>query len=170
VELRTYTSLWTVEKRLYKINDFTLPVPVGVRQLGAFMGSSAVWWTFLHLVGFPLHAPWHIVWAVVPALVAYWAGKPVVEGKRMGELILSQARYARQSREYARLAACTAPRAARARTAVWVATNQPVPDPAGPPADVEDLPAPAADDRTAAGLIPRPTAPQHDTPFARTAP
>jgi len=35
VELPTYTSIWRIEKRLYKLYDFRLPMPVPVGQIAA---------------------------------------------------------------------------------------------------------------------------------------
>ena len=36
MELPTYTSIWRIEKRLYKLYDFRLPMPVPVGQIAVF--------------------------------------------------------------------------------------------------------------------------------------
>lgn len=142
MELRTYTSLWNVEKKLYKINDITLPVPVSVKSLGALFGAGIPWIFILKTIHFPFAPPWHLVWFVVPCLAAYLAGKPVREGKTMTALILTQMKHLRQSREYARLAPCTGPHESDVLAAVWVAHGADAPDdyPAAP--KVHPLPVP----------------------------
>ena len=36
MELLTYTSIWRIEKRLYKLYDFFLPMPLPVGQIAVF--------------------------------------------------------------------------------------------------------------------------------------
>lgn len=42
MELPTYTNIWCIEKRLYSLYDFRLPMPVPVGQIAVFAHHSAV--------------------------------------------------------------------------------------------------------------------------------
>lgn len=104
LELRTHTSLWRIEKRLYKLYDFTLPIPVSVRQLGVVFAVGVPWLILVKIIGIPFAPPFgHLIWIAPPVLVAWWANKPVAEGKRLGELLISQIRYVTQARTFARM-------------------------------------------------------------------
>ena len=41
MELPTYTNIWRIEKRLYKLYDFRLPMPLPVGQIAVFAAISA---------------------------------------------------------------------------------------------------------------------------------
>ena len=78
LELRTHTRLWQVEKKLYKLYDYTLPMPVSLRMLGIFLLSSVVWITFCVAVGIPFAPPFgHLVWITPPAALTWLGNKPV---------------------------------------------------------------------------------------------
>lgn len=121
MELRTHTRLWQVEKKLYKIYDFTLPMPLSVRMLGIFLATASVWFTFCHLIGITFGPPFgHLIWITPPVAATYMANKPVAEGKRFGELIVSQVSFfVGQHRQYASLAPYTAPERVRVTGEVW---------------------------------------------------
>jgi TcpE family len=93
VELYTYTTLWKVERRLYKIYDFTLPMPVSLRQVGAFIGSTIPWFMLLSLLNVPFAAPWHLLWLAPPALFTWYANRPVAEDKSLIEYVGAQLSY-----------------------------------------------------------------------------
>ena len=104
LELRTHTSLWRVEKRLYKLYDFTLPVPVSLRQAGTAIAVGVPWFMLMKILGVHFGPPFgHLLWLAPPALLTWYASKPVAEGKRLMELLISQFTYIMQSRVFARL-------------------------------------------------------------------
>lgn len=121
LELRTHTRLWQVEKKLYKLYDFTLPVPVSIRMGGIFIASAAVWFTVCKFLGVEFSPPFgHLIWIAPPVGITFLANRPVAEGKRMGELLISQFNYyATQHRQYARLAPSTAPEKVLLTGSVW---------------------------------------------------
>lgn len=138
IELRTHTRLWQVEKKLYKLYDYTLPVPVSLRMLGIFIVSFGLWAMVCKIIGVPFAPPFgHLIWLAPPAAATYFGNKPVAEGKRLGELIVSQfAFYVSQSSRYAGMAPHTAPDTILLRADVWRSTRKPVttPDPTPAPA------------------------------------
>jgi hypothetical protein len=102
IQLRTHTSLWRVEKRLYTLYDWTLPMPVSVKQLAIVFGVGVPWIFIMRILGVPFSPPvGYILWLGPPAAAAYWANKPVIEGKSLVELIVSQVRYLFQPRTWA---------------------------------------------------------------------
>ena len=42
--LRTYNSVWKVEKVLYGIQDIPLPIPLTYKQIGFFSGGVFIVW------------------------------------------------------------------------------------------------------------------------------
>ncbi|MFC3997127.1 TcpE family conjugal transfer membrane protein, partial [Nocardiopsis sediminis] len=58
MDLPTYTNIWRIEKRLYKLYDFRLPQPLPVVTLGVFLGVCAVWVALMSLIGVPFVTPW----------------------------------------------------------------------------------------------------------------
>ena len=42
MELPTYTGIWRIEKRLYKLYDFRLPMPLPVGQIAVFVAITVL--------------------------------------------------------------------------------------------------------------------------------
>jgi MinD-like ATPase involved in chromosome partitioning or flagellar assembly len=103
VDLPTYTNIWRIEKRLYKLYDLRLPMPMPLVQIGVFVGVFLPWIILLQLVRVPFHAPWHVVYIVPPGVLTWLATRPVIEGKRLTELLISQVRYLTEARTWARM-------------------------------------------------------------------
>ena len=136
MELRTYTGLWNVERRLYKLYDYTLPMPVSVRQIGIIFGAGIPWIILLKVLHVPFHAPFHVIWIAPPAVLAWYANRPIAEGKRLGDLVLSHIRYWFQPRRYARLGrTSTKPVTVAARVQIW----RPLDAPEGPQSPTEGV-------------------------------
>ncbi|GAA4944548.1 hypothetical protein GCM10023224_29540 [Streptomonospora halophila] len=134
MDLPTYTNIWRIEKKLYKLYDFRLPQPVSVVYIGVVVGVGFVWVMLLRLIGVPLEMPLHVVYIVPPFVIAFLATRPVVEGKRLSELIVSQIRFTAEPRVFTRLRPEREPAAVEVTVRVWHRDPQ-----AGP------LPAVAAD-------------------------
>ncbi|WP_067974137.1 conjugal transfer protein, partial [Nocardiopsis trehalosi] len=119
MDLPTYTNIWRIEKRLYKLYDFRLPQPLPVVSLGVYLGTCAVWFALMNIIGVPWVTPWHVVWLVPPFVITFFATRPVIEGKRLTELLLSQGRYLTEARVYTRLAPEHEPAEVRVTVRVW---------------------------------------------------
>lgn len=106
MDLPTYTNIWRIEKRLYKLYDFRLPTPLPVVTLGVYLGVCITWFALMGLLRIPspLESPWQVVWLVPPFLITWAATRPVIEGKRLTELLLSYGRFVTEARVYTRLA------------------------------------------------------------------
>ena len=120
MELNTYTALWNVERKLFKIYDWTLPFPLGFRQLGVGGGFGLAWIFMLSKFGVPFAAPWHVFYLGPPAILGWLAGKPVAEGKTLIGLVHSQFRYwVGQPHTLTRLAPERSPKNAWVNASVW---------------------------------------------------
>lgn len=103
MDLPTYTNIWRIEKRLYKLYDLRLPMPLPLVQIGVFFGIFVPWIVLLQLLRVPFHTPWHVVYLVPPGVLTWLSTRPVIEGKRLTELLISQIRYLTEAKTWARL-------------------------------------------------------------------
>jgi TcpE family len=104
VELPTYTNIWRIEKRLYKLYDFRLPAPVPVGQVASFLAIAVPYTTVLAMARVPFSHTWLWAYMLPPGALAWLIARPVVEGKRLHELVVSQLRYLSEPRAWCRLA------------------------------------------------------------------
>jgi MinD-like ATPase involved in chromosome partitioning or flagellar assembly len=104
VELPTYTNIWKIEKRLYKLYDFRLPMPLPVGQIAAFLAIAVPYMLILTVAGMPFSHTWLWLYLLPPGVLAWLVTRPVLEGKRLPELVLSQLRYVSEPRTWCRMA------------------------------------------------------------------
>jgi hypothetical protein len=104
VDLPTYTNIWRIEKRLYKLYDFRLPMPLPVGQIAVFAAIAVPYTVALTVLG--LHFSHTLLWLYVlpPGALAWLVTRPVLESKRLPELVLSQVRYLGEPRTWCRMA------------------------------------------------------------------
>ncbi|MEV6863278.1 conjugal transfer protein, partial [Streptosporangium subroseum] len=124
MDLPTYTNIWRIEKRLYKLYDLRLPMPLPIVWIGVFVGVLAPWSLLLYLVGLPFGAPWHVVYLVPPGVVTWLSTRPVIESKRLTELLQSQVRYMGEPRTWCRMAPAYEPSEITLTGRVWQAAPQ----------------------------------------------
>ncbi|NRQ34906.1 hypothetical protein HII36_24185 [Nonomuraea sp. NN258] len=122
MDLPTYTNIWRIEKRLYKLYDLRLPMPLPIVWIGVFVGVFVPWSLLLILVGVPVAMPWHVLFLVPPGIVTWLSTRPVIEGKRLTELLESQLRYLGQPRAWYRLAPMSEPETITFSGRVWRAS------------------------------------------------
>ncbi|WP_149260893.1 TcpE family conjugal transfer membrane protein [Actinomadura sp. K4S16] len=127
MDLPTYTNIWRIEKRLYKLYDLRLPMPLPLVQIGVFLGVFVPWIVLLRVVGIPFESPWHVLYIVPPGVLTWMATRPVIEGKRLTELLLSQGRYLAEPRTWCRLTPIQEPREVVIVARVWRRAGAPVP-------------------------------------------
>ncbi|MEU7988601.1 TcpE family conjugal transfer membrane protein [Streptosporangium canum] len=124
MDLPTYTNIWRIEKRLYKLYDLRLPMPLPIVWIGVFVGVVVPWSLLLYLLGLPFDAPWHVVYLVPPGIVTWLSTRPVIESKRLTELLQSQARYVGEPRTWCRMAPAAEPSEISLTGRVWQAAPQ----------------------------------------------
>jgi hypothetical protein len=103
VDLPTYTNIWRIEKRLYKLYDFRLPMPLPINWIAVFAAITVPYIILLIAIGLPFNHT--LVWLYVlpPGLLTWLTTRPVIENKRLPELVESQARYLTEPRVWTRL-------------------------------------------------------------------
>ncbi|GAA2209877.1 hypothetical protein GCM10009850_053360 [Nonomuraea monospora] len=119
MDLPTYTNIWRIEKRLYKLYDLRLPMPLPIVWIGVFVGVFVPWSLLLVLVGVPVEMPWHVLFLVPPGIVTWLSTRPVIEGKRLTELLESQLRYLGQPKAWYRMAPSAEPETVTFSGRVW---------------------------------------------------
>ncbi len=104
MDLPTYTNIWRIEKRLYKLYDFRLPAPLPITWIAVFAGITVPYVVFLVAIGLPFNHD--LVWLYVlpPGLLTWLTTRPVIENKRLPELVSSQLRYISEPRTWCRMA------------------------------------------------------------------
>ena len=103
MDLPTYTNIWRIEKRLYKLYDFRLPAPLPITWIAVFSGITFPYVVFLFAVGVPFNHD--LVWLYVlpPGVLTWLTTRPVIESKRLPELVGSQLRYLSEPRSWNRM-------------------------------------------------------------------
>jgi TcpE family len=104
LELPTYTNIWRIEKRLYKLYDFRLPMPLPVGQIAVFAAITVPYVVILKLIGLPFSHTLLWLYILPPGVLAWLITRPVLEGKRLPELVHSQLRYVGEPRTWCRMA------------------------------------------------------------------
>ncbi len=104
MDLPTYTNIWRIEKRLYKLYDFRLPMPLPVGQIAVFAAIAVPYVVVLKIVGLPFSHTLLWLYILPPAALAWLVTRPVLEGKRLPELVVSQVRYLNEPRTWCRMA------------------------------------------------------------------
>ena len=104
MDLPTYTNIWRIEKRLYKLYDFRLPAPLPITWIAVFAGITVPYVIFLIAVGLPFNH--NLVWLYIlpPGVLTWLTTRPVIESKRLPELVSSQLRYVAEPRTWCRMA------------------------------------------------------------------
>ena len=103
MDLPTYTNIWRIEKRLYKLYDFRLPMPLPINWIAVFAGITIPYILLLIAIGLPFNHT--LVWLYVlpPGVLTWLTTRPVLESKRLPELVESQVRYLTEPRTWVRL-------------------------------------------------------------------
>ncbi len=104
MDLPTYTSIWRIEKRLYKLYDFRLPMPLPIGQVTVFAAIAVPYVVILTMLGLPFNHTLIWLYVLPPGLATWLATRPVLESKRLPELIKSQLRYLAEPRVLCRMA------------------------------------------------------------------
>jgi TcpE family len=119
VDLPTYTSIWRIEKRLYKLYDFRLPMPLPIGQIAVFTAVAVPYVVILQVLGLPFSHTLIWLYILPPGVLTWLMTRPVIEGKRLPELIRSQARYLAEPRVWCRMAPASEREVVLVTARVW---------------------------------------------------
>jgi len=79
-----------------------MPLPVG--QIAAFLAIAVPSTLILTVIGIPFSHTWLWLYVLPPGVLAWLVTRPVLEGKRLPELVLSQLRYLSEPATWCRMA------------------------------------------------------------------
>jgi hypothetical protein len=117
--LPTYTSIWRIERRLYKIYDWVLPMPISIPQMAVFFVTLLLWALVLHGFNVSMRPSTGWLYLTPPGFAAWAAERPLIEEKRPHELAASQVRYMFEPRRLHRLAERRQPGRVHISGMVW---------------------------------------------------
>ena len=119
MDLPTYTNIWRIEKRLYKLYDFRLPMPLPISWIAVFCGITIPYVGILAAIGLPFNH--NLLWLYVlpPGVLTWLTTRPVLENKRLPELLVSQLRYVGEPRTWCRLTPLSEKNEIRVYARVW---------------------------------------------------
>lgn len=81
-KIRSYTSIWSVEKVIYAINDFQLPFPVTFSQMAWFTVSLLVVILFGELPPFSLIEGAFLKYIGIPVAFTWFVSQKTFDGKK----------------------------------------------------------------------------------------
>ncbi|EKB7628945.1 conjugal transfer protein [Enterococcus faecalis] len=81
-KLKSYTSIWAVEKVIYAINDFQLPFPVTFSQMAWFVLTLLAMILFGNLPPLVFIQGAFLKYLAIPASVTWFMSKKTFDGKR----------------------------------------------------------------------------------------
>lgn len=81
-KIRSYTSIWSVEKVIYAINDFQLPFPVTFSQMAWFTVSLLVVILFGGLPPFNLIEGAFLKYIGIPVAFTWFVSQKTFDGKK----------------------------------------------------------------------------------------
>jgi hypothetical protein len=97
-QLPTYTSVFRLQRRLYAVYDWELPVPIGLLEATVFAVGVGVCVVLAQLFDIALTAGTAWFFLVPPGFAAYLARQPLADGKQPHAWLVSQLRYALEPR------------------------------------------------------------------------
>jgi TcpE family len=105
LDLPTYTKLFEVERKLYKIFDLELPRPVGLLEVLAFGSTLLLIVIVMYMLRLGLTADNAFLFIVPPGLAAWLISQQfdVTDSKRPHIWLLTQAKYLLEPRHLVRL-------------------------------------------------------------------
>lgn len=81
-KIKSYTSIWAVEKVIYAINDFQLPFPVTFSQMAWFVIALFIMILFGHVPPLSLIQGAFLKYFGIPVAATWFMSKKTFDGKR----------------------------------------------------------------------------------------
>lgn len=92
-KIRSYTSIWNVEKVIYAINDFQLPFPITFTQMAWFVVSLFVVILFGELPPFSLIDGAFLKYFGIPVTLTWFMSQKTFDGKKPFGFLKSSVSY-----------------------------------------------------------------------------
>lgn len=108
VILRSYTTIWKYEKKLYSIDTFRLWVPVAANDLFFFVAGLVAMLLMAKIIPIFVSIPWIIRYGMIPFLIMKFFTKMKFDGKAPHKFAMGYVLYAMLPKQIARFRECTA--------------------------------------------------------------
>ena len=93
-KIRSYTSIWSVEKVIYAINDFQLPFPITFTQMAWFVVSLFAVIVFAELPPLNMIDGAFLKYFGIPVALTWFMSQKTFDGKKPYSFLKSQITYA----------------------------------------------------------------------------
>jgi hypothetical protein len=93
IELPVYTSIFRLQRRLYRVYDIELPVPITFPQVAAFLLAAFVDVIVLRAVGVELSPGTAWLYLVPPAVAAWLANRRISDERSPVDWVAAQVRH-----------------------------------------------------------------------------
>lgn len=125
VELPVYTSIFRLQRRLYRVYDIELPVPISFPQVAAFLLAVFVDVIVLRAIGFELSPGTAWAYLVPPAVAAWLANRRISDERSPADWCLAQIRHLVEPRTLTGLAPAREPDELHLSVDVWRPRRKP---------------------------------------------
>ena len=88
-KIKSYTSIWAVEKVIYAINDFHLPFPVTFNQMAWFVLSLLFVIVFAHVPPLSVIEGAFLKYFGIPVAITWFMSQKTFDGKKPITLVRS---------------------------------------------------------------------------------
>jgi TcpE family len=119
IDLPVYTSIFRLQRRLYRVYDVELPAPVSFPQVVAFVATGLVTVIALRLLGVELTPASAWVFVVPPVLAAWFANRRIADERTPAEWCAAQLRYLVEPRVLTSLARVHEPDRVKVTVKEW---------------------------------------------------
>ena len=89
-KIKSYTSIWAVEKVIYAINDFHLPFPVTFNQMAWFVLSLLFVIVFAHVPPLSVIEGAFLKYFGIPVAITWFMSQKTFDGKKPYSFLKSQ--------------------------------------------------------------------------------
>lgn len=126
MEVRTFTNFWNMERKIYSIYDISLPVPVSLKVVGAFLITGIPWWLLLFILQVPFNNPFYLLYIIVPIPAAVAVSRPIFQRKTVTQFVGSLLKYYNEPKRLAGLRNLEYPLDKKTRLTFKVFTRTPL--------------------------------------------
>ena len=100
MEIKTFTSFWNIEKKIYSIYDLQLPFAISIRSVGIFAATGIPYWLILSMFGLTFGLESIVIWLALPLTFAVIGNRPIFEGKNIIDYLNSRIKFLFESKKY----------------------------------------------------------------------
>ncbi len=97
-KVKSYNSIWSVDRVLYSINDLKLPFPVTFSQIGWFVGTELLIMTFAHTFPLSMIEGAFLKYLGIPVGITWFMSQKTFDGKKPYRYVCTMLTYFMRNR------------------------------------------------------------------------